>query len=718
MLPVPTLNQMPSFVHSGLRPETGLLPSYVEHQPIAISSDQDFDDQLWPGNGTEDQPYLIENLNITDNGYNIKIENTRKHFIIRNCYLTANFNTGVGVEIINVTFAKVSNCYIERRQTGIFFQETINSVIEDNVMSDFSSQGIALIKSHDNYIFNNTLSNIDSNGIYIYNSTGVTASQNRISDTTTNGIYVSDASIFCQALNNTITNAGANGITSEANYFIATYNTVTITTWGGIIVYGSEGSNISLNTISYTGGYGIWVAYSSYTDMFCNNLYHTGGIALDYSSDNSEISNNNILSSFWNGICLFNSDNCTITANMISSPEANGIQIHGNSMHTSVFTNTITNAAWTGVCFDYASHGNISENIITSPQAFGIQCWNQSDFTQIHSNSIYDSVSNGIDVENSDFIYISCNMISNSSFHGISVRFSNAPRIMENSITVVESIGIEIIDCLSGVIIQSNYLNEMKLYGLKISGSPRSYIVGNYVKAATSYLFWIVNSQDSEIYLNGFIDNVTDCACIAGSPRCSWSNGTHGNYWGAYDGIDEDKNGIGDTPYIIDDYNQDPYPLVDYGSIEGYTLASEEIVKIINLARVPENPSAGQSITITFQVDNPSRVVGVILRYSVDGGVTWIEVEMTSNGNNWTAVIPPQNAGTTIFYQAVVHDIGGTWVSSSIQTVVIPNNTLFLGLDIITLVTISLFVVIVAVVSKVAYEMKKRRDRMKWESRF
>jgi hypothetical protein len=43
----------------------------------------------------------------------------------------------------------------------------------------------------------------------------------------------------------------------------------------------------------------------------------------------------------------------------------------------------------------------------------------------------------------------------------------------------------------------------------------------------------------------------------------SWDNGTIGNYWDDYSGLDENDDGIGDTPYIIDENNKDNNPLVN-----------------------------------------------------------------------------------------------------------------------------------------------------------
>jgi nitrous oxidase accessory protein NosD len=41
-----------------------------------------------------------------------------------------------------------------------------------------------------------------------------------------------------------------------------------------------------------------------------------------------------------------------------------------------------------------------------------------------------------------------------------------------------------------------------------------------------------------------------------------WEQSERGNYWQGYDGADVNFDGIGDTPYIIDAKNVDPYPLM------------------------------------------------------------------------------------------------------------------------------------------------------------
>jgi parallel beta-helix repeat protein len=48
-----------------------------------------------------------------------------------------------------------------------------------------------------------------------------------------------------------------------------------------------------------------------------------------------------------------------------------------------------------------------------------------------------------------------------------------------------------------------------------------------------------------------------------GADIIKWNNGTIGNYWDVYGGADENGDNIGDTPYILDENNQDNYPLIN-----------------------------------------------------------------------------------------------------------------------------------------------------------
>jgi nitrous oxidase accessory protein NosD len=41
-----------------------------------------------------------------------------------------------------------------------------------------------------------------------------------------------------------------------------------------------------------------------------------------------------------------------------------------------------------------------------------------------------------------------------------------------------------------------------------------------------------------------------------------WDNGNEGNWWYFYTGVDSNGDGIGDTPYVLNENNTDLYPLM------------------------------------------------------------------------------------------------------------------------------------------------------------
>jgi parallel beta-helix repeat protein len=67
-------------------------------------------------------------------------------------------------------------------------------------------------------------------------------------------------------------------------------------------------------------------------------------------------------------------------------------------------------------------------------------------------------------------------------------------------------------------------------------------------------------SSDNTIYNNNFVNNAQQVQ-TANSVNI-WNIQSSGNYWSNYSRVDNDKNGIVDTPYIIDDNNKDEYPLI------------------------------------------------------------------------------------------------------------------------------------------------------------
>jgi parallel beta-helix repeat protein len=156
-----------------------------------------------------------------------------------------------------------------------------------------------------------------------------------------------------------------------------------------------------------------------------------------------------------------------------------------------------------------------------------------SDNNRILENTITDNF-RGLDLTASTNNTVSGNYIANNT-DGIALE-NVYNSIVENTITNNSDIGI----FLNG----AGYNN---IIGNNITDNNRGIVV--------SICYYNI------IYHNNFVNN-TNHVETDGSDDI-WDNAEEGNYWDNYTGLDSDGDGIGDTPYVIDDNTQDNYPFVN-----------------------------------------------------------------------------------------------------------------------------------------------------------
>jgi parallel beta-helix repeat protein len=160
-----------------------------------------------------------------------------------------------------------------------------------------------------------------------------------------------------------------------------------------------------------------------------------------------------------------------------------------------------------------------------------------SDNNKILENTITDSF-RGLDLTASENNTVSGNYIANNN-DGIALEnmYNN---IVENTITNNTNIGIF-------------------LYGAGYNN-----IIGNNItKNSRGILVHIC--YNNVIYHNNFLNNTNHVE--TDDSNGIWDNGEKGNYWSDYedrypDAKELDGSGVWDTPYVIDEDNQDNYPLM------------------------------------------------------------------------------------------------------------------------------------------------------------
>lgn len=196
----------------------------------------------------------------------------------------------------------------------------------------------------------------------------------------------------------------------------------------------------------------------------------------------------------------------------------------------------------------------------------------------ISGNNITEN-NGGITGYNTENVIITKNIISENEY-GINIGTCR-------NITVTEN---QIIQNTGGL--NLGYFGPYLVYGNDITGNGWGIRFAEFCNNATIYdnditqngvgiaLLIYPNGGDvvssgvgNTVFDNWFINNTEQVSreesiysypssTSMGTDVVSWDNGAMGNYWSDYSGVDQNNDGIGDTPYVIDENNKDSYPLM------------------------------------------------------------------------------------------------------------------------------------------------------------
>ncbi len=134
---------------------------YIGHAPIIISSNDDLEAQGWSGLGTEEEPYIIQGLNITAETC-ISISHTSAYLVIRDCVLKptrTSYPEGSGVNLYNLSHVTVESCsFVVEMCSGITIDQSENCSICGNSMNvSKEGQGVYIHDSSFCEISNNKM---------------------------------------------------------------------------------------------------------------------------------------------------------------------------------------------------------------------------------------------------------------------------------------------------------------------------------------------------------------------------------------------------------------------------------------------------------------------------------------------------------------------------------------------------------------------------------
>ena len=269
--------------------------------------------------------------------------------------------------------------------------------------------------------------------------------------------------------------------------------------------------------------------------------------------------------------------------------------------------------------------------VLMSPWTYG-----HNMYENIVTNNEY-GISGHYDVEK---VSICNNIIVSNNITGIYMLFSNS-QIMGN-------------------IISNNGKGEFQLYssGIQISAGINThyiYCINNTIlkNEVMNHRvgIWSVKYSEGLFFLhNNFRNNTIH---VSASP-IAWNNTVIENFWDDYSGIDTDNDGIGETPYNIDDVVIDDQPLM--GMFHSFNTAKGLSIYLISNSTIEDFKYHESNKTISMHVFNASSLQTVgFCRITIPHDIISPPFEVLINGHQISYTTINENGTFSTIYFSYEH---------------------------------------------------------------
>ena len=334
-------------------------------------------------------------------------------------------------------------------------------------------------------------------------------------------------------------------------------------------------------------------------------------------------------------------------------------------MFQNVVNATITNcsisAFSTAISLDHCENITITNNTVID-SAISLSLSNTE--SCVVSNNHLDNGQTGIRLTGTQYITISNNLVSNFSGEGVR-NYDNRNYVFNN--TFLQShIGVKI-QSGNGNKVIGNHLNGCD-YGVFTMDSMFGDISNNTLHKMRYGIYLYGENIGFSISFNAFYPGCQ----VTAYDTMSENNFFYNFYWD-YIGVDENNDGIGDTPYTISGpgNNQDVSPLMNPPS----ALVNDTIPPTVFWVPKMDRIEYGTNMTISSKIIDFGGVKIAYLSYKSNIS-DWVNITMNQSGIIWQATIPPQNKTLQIDYKIYACDKKGNWgVSKTWSYLVLPDAT-------------------------------------------
>ena len=506
---------------------------------------------------------------------------------------------------------------------------------------------------------------------------------------------------FTGDINGSLVIKGDNLIVDGADHKLEGYGKQQKETLYGIII---EGNNVTVKNTEITGFFsqGVQLAGSNNTLIF-NKITKTAGVwcsALYVSGSGNNISSNELTGNNGMGMYLAAGTGNVISNNYIADNEVYGIQFMGST--ATLRNDTLQNNKLGAFNFMESTYTSPVQDIDASNIVDGMPVcyWVNQHYKTVPLGSGYVllinctnilvkglSIANSLTnvLYNSNGIYlvdtVDSTIRDNTLQTGSGIRvvssrgYSQNITITDNNIeasVLVRGSRISIIgnsfktkgiDVGSDTLVTENNLTSIGT-GITVSGSGNKIFQNNIMNCDLGVQ--IIEANNNVFYNNNFINNKQHVSEVhytlewppdlyRYSVNNTWDGGyaIGGNYWSDYTGQDLNKDGIGDTPYIVFENMTDNYPLM--GQFEPNNKLAIDLYAPIIAVLSPENKTYNTAdVNLNFTVNELFSWIG----YSIDA-----EDNVTISGNTTLTALSEGSHSLVVYANDTVGNVGTSEVT-------------------------------------------------------
>jgi len=312
--------------------------AFTPHDAILLDGNAELiaqaDAEVWPGDGTEGNPYQITGYYFYDVQHSVEIRNIDLYWTFTDNEVDGPGDATVwcGVEISNSANGYVENNLIHNRYRGLWLIDIDDVTITNNDIQDNQLHGIECVGYINGcLISDNTLTRNTGSGIKILTAVDSEISENSVTDSGGAGVHVIGTTTRCQITDNYVDNVSGLGIS----------------------VKDATSVEIMHNELLNMSGDGIYVLDSNDIEIYNNTLVDGGDDGMVFvDSDFGLIHNNSIVGSDGIGISVTSGENSTFKFNEIKDSTDYGFKTAANAECMEITRNVFINNSVAAQVYD------------------------------------------------------------------------------------------------------------------------------------------------------------------------------------------------------------------------------------------------------------------------------------------------------------------------------------------------------------------------------